>query len=52
MVISTFFEGFLVGGMADSNDCLSDDILDNLLLMASGMLRIIHGGWLLLWLMY
>ena len=38
--------------MADSNDCLSDGILDNLLLMASGMLRIIDGGWLLLWLMY
>ena len=34
--------------MAESNDYLSDDMLESLLLMASGMLRSIDGGWLLL----
>ena len=33
--------------MAESNDCLSDDMLDSLLFMACGIDRNIDGGWLL-----
>ena len=42
-----FFSASWYGGAAESKDRLSDDTFDNLLLMASGMLRSIAGGWLL-----
>ena len=35
------------GGIAESKDCLSDEMLESLLLMYSGILRTMDVGWLL-----
>ena len=46
VIVTTFLQGFLIGWNSRVNS-LSEVILDSRLLIASGMLRIIDGGWLL-----
>ena len=51
VVVSAFLECFLVrgggGGVAWSNDALSDERDDSHLLMPAGMFFVVIGGWLL-----
>ena len=47
-MVSAFVECFLVrGGVAWSNDALSDERDDSRLLMPAGMFFVVIGGWLL-----